>query len=185
MEITVAWSVDVIDLATVDLPVVLTRHPDRAVDEYLARLDRADAFVVVTPEYNHSFPAPLKNAIDWAFRQWQAKPVAFVSYGGLAGGLRAVEQLRHLPYEDLGFARMDSHRALRQGFPEVIFCQGKTVPQVEAIARRILDRHQSLLATRMRTEDMLPIAAEMDEAGFYSVEIWGGATFDTALRRIS
>ena len=44
------------------------------------------------------------------------------------------------------------------------------------------DAHQSLLATRMRTEDMLPIAAEMDEAGFHSVEVWGGATFDTALR---
>ena len=44
------------------------------------------------------------------------------------------------------------------------------------------DAHQSLLATRMRTEDMLPIAPEMDEVGFYSVEVWGGATFDTALR---
>ncbi|HVP04459.1 MAG TPA: pyruvate/oxaloacetate carboxyltransferase [Dehalococcoidia bacterium] len=44
------------------------------------------------------------------------------------------------------------------------------------------DGHQSLLATRMRTEDMLPIAAQMDEAGFHSVEVWGGATFDTALR---
>ncbi len=44
------------------------------------------------------------------------------------------------------------------------------------------DAHQSLLATRMRTEDMLPIAPEMDEVGFHSVEVWGGATFDTALR---
>src|SRR3989442_15007193 len=44
------------------------------------------------------------------------------------------------------------------------------------------DGHQSLLATRMRTEDMLPIAPEMDEVGFHSVEVWGGATFDTALR---
>src|SRR5512134_2951759 len=44
------------------------------------------------------------------------------------------------------------------------------------------DGHQSLLATRMRTEDMLPIAEEMDTAGFHSVEVWGGATFDTALR---
>ena len=44
------------------------------------------------------------------------------------------------------------------------------------------DGHQSLLATRMRTEDMLPIAEQMDEAGFHSVEVWGGATFDTALR---
>jgi NAD(P)H-dependent FMN reductase len=50
--------------------------------------------VVVTPEYNHSFPASLKNAIDWHFTQWQAKPVGFVSYGGVAGGLRAVEHLR-------------------------------------------------------------------------------------------
>ena len=65
---------------------------------------------------------------------------------------RAVEQLRHLPYEDLGFARMDNHRALRQGFPEVIFCEGKTVEQVTAIAERILARHGMLLATRASRE---------------------------------
>ncbi len=58
------------------------------------RLAAADAFVMVTPEYNHSFPAALKNAIDWHNEQWHAKPVGFVSYGGIAGGLRAVEQLR-------------------------------------------------------------------------------------------
>ena len=50
----------------------------------------------MTPEYNHSFPAPLKNVIDWHFTQWQAKPVGFVSYGGISGGLRAVEQLRQV-----------------------------------------------------------------------------------------
>jgi len=44
------------------------------------------------------------------------------------------------------------------------------------------DGHQSLLATRMKTEDMLPIAAKMDEVGFYSMEVWGGATFDTCMR---
>src|SRR3990170_7946191 len=44
------------------------------------------------------------------------------------------------------------------------------------------DAHQSLLATRMRTEDMLPVAEALDRAGFYSLEVWGGATFDTALR---
>ncbi len=58
------------------------------------RLARADAFLFVVPEYNHSFPAPLKALIDSAKREWQAKPAAFVSYGGLSGGLRAVEQLR-------------------------------------------------------------------------------------------
>src|SRR5258708_6425220 len=51
-----------------------------------ARLDAADAFVLVTPEYNQSYPAPLKAAIDWHFTQRAAKPVAFVSYGGAAGG---------------------------------------------------------------------------------------------------
>ena len=49
---------------------------------------------VITPEYNHGFPGPLKSAIDSARREWFGKPVAFVSYGGMSGGLRAVEQLR-------------------------------------------------------------------------------------------
>jgi NAD(P)H-dependent FMN reductase len=90
--------VDVIDLADVHLPMVLTAQPAPVAAQALAaltpRLAAADAFVIVTPEYNHSFPASLKNVIDWHLTQWQAKPVGFVSYGGMAGGLRAVEQLR-------------------------------------------------------------------------------------------
>ena len=61
-----------------------------------ARLDAADAFVLVTPEYNHSYPASLKAAIDWHFTQWKAKPVAFVSYGGAAGGRHAVLHLENV-----------------------------------------------------------------------------------------
>lgn len=57
-------------------------------------LERAEAFLVVTPEYNHGYPAAVKALIDLSGREWQAKPVAFVSYGGVSGGLRAVEQLR-------------------------------------------------------------------------------------------
>jgi len=90
--------IDVIDLADHPLPLTLTREPAEAEAALLAqvtpRLDRADAFVVITPEYNHSYPASLKSLIDWHYTQWQAKPVAFVSYGGLAGGLRSVEHLR-------------------------------------------------------------------------------------------
>jgi NAD(P)H-dependent FMN reductase len=56
----------------------------------------ADAFVVVTPEYNHGYPAALKSLIDSVSAEWQAKPVAFVSYGGISGGIRAVEQLRQV-----------------------------------------------------------------------------------------
>ncbi|OXM54272.1 NADPH-dependent FMN reductase [Amycolatopsis alba] len=54
----------------------------------------ADAVVVIVPEYNHSYPGPLKTALDATSREWHGKPVAFVSYGGISGGLRAVEHLR-------------------------------------------------------------------------------------------
>ncbi|MFJ4869134.1 NADPH-dependent FMN reductase [Streptomyces sp. NPDC088757] len=55
-----------------------------------------DGFVVITPEYNHGYPASLKLAIDYVYDEWRAKPVGFVSYGGMAGGHRAVEQLRQV-----------------------------------------------------------------------------------------
>jgi NAD(P)H-dependent FMN reductase len=89
-------TVDVIDLADAGLPAAYPREFGPAELAFLARIDAADAFVVVTPEYNHGYPAPLKQAIDLPRRQWQAKPVAFVSYGGMSGGLRAVEQLRQV-----------------------------------------------------------------------------------------
>lgn len=60
----------------------------------------------------------------------------------------ALERLQTLPYEDLGFASVDHHRSLRQGFPEVIFCEGKTRAQVVAIARGLLAKGGPLLATR-------------------------------------
>lgn len=87
-------SFDVIDLREVELPAVWPSGPDPRVEAYRKRIDAAEGFVVVAPEYNHGYPAPLKQAIDLAKTQWYAKPVAFVSYGGLAGGVRAVEQLR-------------------------------------------------------------------------------------------
>jgi NCAIR mutase (PurE)-related protein len=59
-----------------------------------------------------------------------------------------IGRLRDLPYEDLGFARIDHHRGLRWGFPEVIFCEGKTPDQVEAIARGIIAKGENLLAPR-------------------------------------
>ncbi|MEV7599908.1 NAD(P)H-dependent oxidoreductase [Kitasatospora sp. NPDC089797] len=90
-----------VDPAVTPLPTVMPgwgAELPEADQELLAavspRLAAADAFVFVTPEYNHSFPAPLKNTIDWHNQQWHGKPVGFVSYGGLSGGLRAVEQLR-------------------------------------------------------------------------------------------
>lgn len=91
---------DLVDVAEADLPTAITFSPGPEEAARLgavsARLAAADAFVVLTPEYNHSFPAPLKTLIDWHSAEWQAKPVAFVSYGGISGGLRAVEQLRQV-----------------------------------------------------------------------------------------
>lgn len=83
---------DVIDLADLDLPADLDGGGDTAM--FGKRIEAADAVVVVTPEYNHGYPGALKTAIDSAYEQWRAKPVGFVAYGGISGGLRAVEQLR-------------------------------------------------------------------------------------------
>jgi NAD(P)H-dependent FMN reductase len=87
-------ALDLIDLAELALPAILSAGQPPSVAEFTRRIDAADAFVVITPEYNHSYPASLKQAIDFAYREWNAKPVAFVSYGGISGGLRAVEHLR-------------------------------------------------------------------------------------------
>ena len=90
------FSLDIVDPALLDLPPHLERNCRPALAALKRRLDEADAFVIVTPEYNHGYPAVLKQLIDSAYGVWQAKPVGFVSYGGLAGGVRAVEQLRQV-----------------------------------------------------------------------------------------
>jgi len=86
------FSLDLIDLADLTLPDCLDGSGDAGV--FAKRIDAADGVVVITPEYNHGYPGALKTAIDSAREEWQAKAVGFVSYGGVAGGLRAVEQLR-------------------------------------------------------------------------------------------
>lgn len=58
-----------------------------------------DAYVVVTPEFNHGYPAPLKNALDYLSAAWRGKPMGFVSYGGISGGTRCVQQLRQVAVE--------------------------------------------------------------------------------------
>jgi len=63
----------------------------------------------------------------------------------------AIEQLRKLPFDDLGFAKIDHHRALRTGHPEVVFCQGKTDDQVEKIYQSLADCHADILLTRAET----------------------------------
>lgn len=107
------WVVDQIRPRESFSPMVIDPAAE-SVSSFAGRLDEADAFVVVTPEYNHSYPAALKELIDGYTSEWQAKPVAFVSYGGASGGLRAVEHLRHV------FAELHAV-AIRDGvmFPNV------------------------------------------------------------------
>src|ERR1700759_4741601 len=69
-------------------------------------------------------------------------------HSGAIGIESAMERVRHLPFEDLGFAKVDHHRALRHGMPEVVFGLGKSPDQVSAIAGSLLDRTSNVLITR-------------------------------------
>jgi len=99
------FTVNLVDLAEIPLPLDLPPLPpalqpemDRPAEmgALTSRIAEADAIVVVTPDYNRSFPASLKAAIDWHYTQWQAKPIGFVGYSGASGGLLAIEQLRQV-----------------------------------------------------------------------------------------
>lgn len=135
--------VDVIDLATAWLPEVLAgddvTEPPAPVRELSGWLDAADAFAVVTPEYNHSFPAALKTAIDWFSDEWQAKPVGYVSYGGISGGLRAVEQLR-LVFNEVHAMSVRTSVAF-PNYPELFGDDGEPVdaPRYDRYADGMLD----------------------------------------------
>jgi NAD(P)H-dependent FMN reductase len=98
-----AFDVELVDLAEVALPFMdepnhprLRRYTHEHTRAWSARVDSADAFVFVTPEYNYGLTAPLKNAIDYLHFEWQHKPVGFVSYGGVAAGTRAVQMLKQV-----------------------------------------------------------------------------------------
>ena len=97
------FEVEVVDLAELNLPFLDEAHHPRLRKyekahtlAWSATVEASDAFVFVTPEYNYGYPASLKNAIDYLHNEWRYKPVAFVSYGGVAAGTRAVQQLKQV-----------------------------------------------------------------------------------------
>ncbi len=100
------FDVEQIDLREYPLPFFDGVAPARAPREYGhpelerlgGRLDRADGYIVLTAEYNHGYPAVLKNAMDWTFVEWRRKPMSFVGWGQV-GGARAIEQLRLVAVE--------------------------------------------------------------------------------------
>jgi NAD(P)H-dependent FMN reductase len=92
--------IDLVDLAELGLPFMDEPHHPR-LQQYThphtrawsERVEAADAVILVTPEYNHSYSPALKNALDYLHREWWRKPVGFVSYGGVSGGTRGVAAL--------------------------------------------------------------------------------------------
>jgi NAD(P)H-dependent FMN reductase len=97
------FDVDVADLQAIDLPFMDEPNHPRLKDyvhqhtkDWSARVDAADAFVFVHPEYNYGMTAPLKNAIDYLHTEWTYKPVGLVSYGGVSAGLRAAQMIKQV-----------------------------------------------------------------------------------------
>lgn len=97
---------ELLDLLAWDLPwyrdaVVPPRgeYSDPATLRWAEKIAAGDGYVLVTPEYNHGYPAALKNALDLIYAEWNHKPVTFVTYGGSAGGVRAAEQLVQVAVE--------------------------------------------------------------------------------------
>lgn len=97
---------ELVDLAEINLPLLdeaappmMKQYSNDHTKAWSEKVASYDAYVIVTPEYNHSVPAALKNAIDYVYYEWNYKPVSFVSYGSAAGGARVVEHLRAISAE--------------------------------------------------------------------------------------
>src|SRR5262249_57318649 len=88
----------------------------------------------------------------------------------------ALSRLRHMPFEDLGFAKVDHHRALRQGMPEVIFAMGKTPEQVVAIASRLVENAPNVLITRADPTTAERVSACIEDAEYFpasrAIRVW-------------
>jgi NAD(P)H-dependent FMN reductase len=95
------FDVELIDLAEINLPMFdEPKHPrfgeyvHQHTRDWSALIARGDAYILVMPEYNYGFNAPLKNALDYLNKEWAGKVVGFASYGGVAAGTRAVQMLK-------------------------------------------------------------------------------------------
>jgi NAD(P)H-dependent FMN reductase len=98
-----AFEVELVDLLELGLPFMdepnhprLKQYTKAHTKAWSAKVDSADAFAFVTPEYNYGMPAALKNAIDYLHTEWFYKPVGFVSYGGISAGTRAVQMAKQV-----------------------------------------------------------------------------------------
>ncbi|WP_433759438.1 NADPH-dependent FMN reductase [Nocardia sp. CA-135398] len=161
------FEIDLIDLAEADLPLALPAvppamqpDPERpaGMTDLSRRLGEADAFVILTPDYNRSYPAALKAAIDWHFTQWDSKAIGFVGYSGGSGGLLAIEHLRQV------FNELNAHTVRNYvSFPRyyLLFdAEGKLLDPTEpaAAAQAMLDQLH-WWASALATARSVPAAA--------------------------
>jgi NAD(P)H-dependent FMN reductase len=97
------FSTELLDIAELNLPLMdepnhpkAMKYTQEHTKKWSSLIAPADAFIIVLGEYNFSYPAPIKNALDYLFNEWAQKPVGIVSYGGVSGGLRATQQLKQV-----------------------------------------------------------------------------------------
>ena len=151
-----AFDVEVVDLATQDLPIPHPSDPRAAAGPFLRSMDRADAVVLVTPEYNHSFPGILKVALDLVGDELRDTPTGIVTYGGISGGLRAAEALRPVLSAIGAFAVPDT---VSFAHPQRRFVDSQLVdgaPATEQATDRLLDelaRYTTLLSRSPATAE--------------------------------
>ena len=153
------FEVDLVDLKELNLPFYDepmgpyslaksgTGYSNPQGKTWAERVGRSDAVIIVTPEYNHGPSAVLKNALDWVGPELKDKPVGLISYGGVSGGIRAVEQLRSITIE-LGLINV-ANAIHFQFFSKCFDEQGKLVsketfnPQLEAMFDEIERLHSA------------------------------------------
>jgi NAD(P)H-dependent FMN reductase len=125
-EKTGRFDIDFVDLAELALPFmdepnhpILRKYTKQHTIDWSARVDAAEAFIFVTPEYNYSFSPALKNAIDFLNKEWWRKPLGFVSYGGVSGGTRGVAAIMSIT-SALGLVRVGANVELNFGGKQVV-----------------------------------------------------------------
>jgi NAD(P)H-dependent FMN reductase len=103
-----SFDIEVLDLKEINLPFLneaehprLQKYAHEHTKQWSKTISEADAFVIITPEYNFGYPATIKNALDYLTIEWSDKPMCFVSYGGVSAGTRAVQELKS-PVTTLG-----------------------------------------------------------------------------------
>jgi NAD(P)H-dependent FMN reductase len=149
---------DIADLKDIELPffneathpvVANGKYKNKVATAWAKRVAETDAFIMITAEYNHAPTAVLKNAIDWVAQGWYHKPVGFISYGGIAGGTRAVQQLKQILLEVRMYPVHDNVHIpfVRDAFDE----KGNPVREglddnLEALSKEITDLYYQLKA---------------------------------------